>query len=152
MKENLKRIIRNVTGGDSFERSFQRHADFQEPRTQMRQSTFWWVEKMGQEQTELWQTTWNEPTEEQKDEMLRESADVFLTLIGYWQSFGISPQVARMAVMQKLDEIEQRYPVELFDGANGLTYDQNYALARGQDNSYLPEGAGTEIEIWNSQI
>lgn len=145
MNERLNALIH----GDTFNRAFQRKAEFQSSRPQMQHSSFWWAEKVEEEVDEMWRETSNEPTPEEKAKMLAESADVFLSLVGYWQSFGVSPEVARLAVLNKLDEIEQRYPVDLFDGSNGLTFNQNYAIARGR-SPYLPDGAGTEIELWNS--
>ncbi|MDO8686116.1 MAG: hypothetical protein Q7J78_05535, partial [Clostridiales bacterium] len=99
----------------------QEHARFEIERPQMLHSTVWWAEKIDHEQDELYVVTSNEPTRRQRLEMLDESADIMLALVGFWRSMGVGPGLATKIVLQKLEEIEVRYPTYMFDYTNGKT-------------------------------
>lgn len=115
---------------DSLEQIFQRHAVFEVERPQMRHSTVWWAEKIDHEQDELYEVTSNEPTRKERLAMLDESADVMISLVGFWRSMGVSADLALRVVLGKFEEIEVRYPTTLFDNTNGRTFEENYAEAR----------------------
>ncbi len=107
---------------------FEEIEQFEEDRPAMRHSPIWWLEKMQEEWAELYVITSNDVLEQDIPEMLRESADVFLTWVGFMKSIGVSPKVAVEAIYSKLDEIHQTYPPELFDGS--IPFEEAYKIAR----------------------
>lgn len=115
---------------------FERHAGFQAERPQMQHSTEWWVEKIGHENDELYLVANQYPlTRAEMMTQLFESADVMLSLVGYWQSLGVSPELATKVVLLKLEELEVRYPTHMFDFSNGRSFEENYREAREKNET-----------------
>jgi hypothetical protein len=61
-----------------------------------------------EESGELFSSTWNDPTPEQLEEMLSESADVILNVLQALQGVGVSAEVATQAILNKIQLIGDR--------------------------------------------
>lgn len=109
---------------------------FEAPRKQMQISPIAAVERMERESTELFETLYPEPNLWQWGEIASEVADVFLFLIVVANRYGID--IAE-ATTKKLEQNHQRFPVELFDGTNGKTFQENYAEAKRREGKPIPK-------------
>lgn len=121
---------------------FREHDDLEEERPALKHSPIWWLEKNREEWSEAYVITSNDPLEQDKPEMLKEGADMFWSWVGYMRSIGATPSEVEDAIYSKMDQIHQRYPVELFDGS--IPFEEAYKIAR-------PDKAKA-IDVYNPSV
>lgn len=93
------------------------------------------IESTEHEVNELYDELYDPATPEQKTKIAAELADVFIFLLGIANYYNID---AETAIEQKIIRNEERFPVSLFDGTNGKTYQENYETAKRLTGEWDP--------------